>query len=421
MPNPVIFLPGYYGSKLQHVRSGTEIWLNGKSLVNANNTLSALRLDPNDPNALVPTGVLDEIAILPPFIDPDAYKGVLRFLRTNIKAETLAFHYDWRKSLDSEADRLHGQVQRLVGTSPGQKVSFVAHSLGGLVARAYFARYGIDRVDWFITLGSPHRGMLKTFRALTEGIRVMGFFGPAGIREASRTFPSAYELLPQDPATGMVNLDPFLNNAWADSEMLPHLQRAASTIATLLPLQVPEKSCFIYGTDLETLTSARVGTSNVTFDPDQRDGDQTVPRVSAMGQGLVSSGAIARFPVPFGVHSNLPDDEVVRQRIISPRLLEQSLPDPLLIARYQEGTVARPRSQNLLRVEVLDNLGQAIPGVHVNLRVPGVPIRPLAVDAHGGHRLQVTMSGPGSVSVHRIEAHVPGRSEPLRESITLHT
>ena len=42
----------------------------------------------------------------------------------------------------------------------GQKISILAHSMGGLVARSAIEQYGIDgRVDKLITLGTPHNGI----------------------------------------------------------------------------------------------------------------------------------------------------------------------------------------------------------------------------------------------------------------------
>ena len=41
-----------------------------------------------------------------------------------------------------------------------QKIVLVAHSMGGLVCRAYVARYGDRYVDKLITIGCPHHGTI---------------------------------------------------------------------------------------------------------------------------------------------------------------------------------------------------------------------------------------------------------------------
>ena len=42
------------------------------------------------------------------------------------------------------------------------QLTLVAHSMGGLICRAYLRRYGGDKVNQLITMGSPHQG---TFHA----------------------------------------------------------------------------------------------------------------------------------------------------------------------------------------------------------------------------------------------------------------
>jgi hypothetical protein len=101
MPNPVVVIPGYYGSKLADAVSRRLIWLDGNGLFNPDNTLEALRLDVGNPHRVIPVGILNEVAILPPFVDPDVYRGLSRFLRDNLNRQNVfEFFYDWRKSLE---------------------------------------------------------------------------------------------------------------------------------------------------------------------------------------------------------------------------------------------------------------------------------------------------------------------------------
>jgi pimeloyl-ACP methyl ester carboxylesterase len=57
---------------------------------------------------------------------------------------------------------------------------FVAHSMGGLVARAYIAKYRPDRLAGVVMLGTPNNG--SEVADLLSGSRVYrAFYGPAGL------------------------------------------------------------------------------------------------------------------------------------------------------------------------------------------------------------------------------------------------
>jgi pimeloyl-ACP methyl ester carboxylesterase len=159
MANPVVVIPGYYGSKLAEASNKTLVWLNSLGLLNGEITLEALRLDKGDPNRVISIGILDEVMILP-FFAPDVYKSLTRFLRTNLELDVFEFHYDWRKPLESAADRLLDQLFRL-RQAGAQEVDLVTHSLGGLVARAYLQKHGqnpnVPKVKRLVTMGCPHK------------------------------------------------------------------------------------------------------------------------------------------------------------------------------------------------------------------------------------------------------------------------
>ncbi len=67
---------------------------------------------------------------------------------------------------DSRLEILAGQVADLVDRIlvPHQHIDIIGFSMGGMVARYYIQRLGgIDRVQRFITLSSPHRGTLAAY------------------------------------------------------------------------------------------------------------------------------------------------------------------------------------------------------------------------------------------------------------------
>lgn len=61
-------------------------------------------------------------------------------------------------SIDGGVERLRTRIEQVCERTGAQRVAILGHSMGGLVARGYLARYGAVRLACLITLGSPHRG-----------------------------------------------------------------------------------------------------------------------------------------------------------------------------------------------------------------------------------------------------------------------
>ena len=83
-----------------------------------------------------------------------------------------------RKALEALAEDIHPAIQRFADGIDGS-VHFVCHSMGGLLARVYIARYRPKRLGRVVMLGTPNSGSeiadrLKNFGAYRA------FFGPAG-------------------------------------------------------------------------------------------------------------------------------------------------------------------------------------------------------------------------------------------------
>ncbi|GAF83938.1 unnamed protein product, partial [marine sediment metagenome] len=49
------------------------------------------------------------------------------------------------------------------------KINLVGHSMGGLVSRAYANRYGDEKIEKVVTVGSPHKGVLESYYAWEGG------------------------------------------------------------------------------------------------------------------------------------------------------------------------------------------------------------------------------------------------------------
>jgi pimeloyl-ACP methyl ester carboxylesterase len=83
-----------------------------------------------------------------------------------------------RKALEGLAEDIHPSIQRFAEGVDGT-VHFVCHSMGGLLARVYIARYRPERLGRVVMLGTPNNGSeiadrLRHFRPYRA------FFGPAG-------------------------------------------------------------------------------------------------------------------------------------------------------------------------------------------------------------------------------------------------
>jgi len=110
---------------------------------------------------------------IPPFVN--VYDSLIKSIENNgyVKGEDLfVFAYDWRKPLDSLADDFKNYLVSL-GIPEDEKVALVGHSMGGLVAKAYLNKYGDEKIEKLITLGSPHRGVTEAY-SLWEGATVWG-------------------------------------------------------------------------------------------------------------------------------------------------------------------------------------------------------------------------------------------------------
>lgn len=197
VPEPVVLLPGVMGSDLSSVRGITSlIWVN--PLVFVKGTGRYLALDDEGQNDRCP-----EVSITPIGLSKMVY---LRMeLALNRAAELFEFPYDWRRPVVYNADRLHESIERW-GEATGRKVSIVAHSMGGLVSRAYMARHpkaAEKRVRQLIMLGTPNYGATNAVSTLFGGNdlidKVDGLNASNQMKPLVRGLPGLYDLLPAPP------------------------------------------------------------------------------------------------------------------------------------------------------------------------------------------------------------------------------
>jgi pimeloyl-ACP methyl ester carboxylesterase len=234
----ILFLPGIAGSRLYEVSEN--VWERCASDVgdsyfkrwfpetDCDNT--KLEMDPSgiSYHDLVTKDVADEVAI--PGVGLNIYKTFLGELGQwkndeHIIADYSAVPYDWRLSLDDllikgkkNADGyidysaypdagkepyIMSELMRLASSSRTHKVTIVAHSNGGLVAKELMRRLQSEgkenMVDKIILVAVPEVGTPDAVATLLHGSKM----GPLGIvsdtaqtREVSKNMPSAYNLLP---------------------------------------------------------------------------------------------------------------------------------------------------------------------------------------------------------------------------------
>ncbi|MHC2461524.1 esterase/lipase family protein [Bradyrhizobium embrapense] len=108
---------------------------------------------------------------------------------------TLNLDYDSRrKGLEALAEDIHPSLDHFAQSCDGS-VHFVCHSMGGLLARVYLARYRPTRLGRVVMLGTPNGGSEIADR-LKHLAAYRAFFGPAGQQLVTRRDAATSALLP---------------------------------------------------------------------------------------------------------------------------------------------------------------------------------------------------------------------------------
>jgi hypothetical protein len=220
------------------------------------------------------------------------------------------FHdYDWRLSI---AELGRALAARLAGAG---RVAIVAHSMGGLVARAALAHPGTAQVERLILLGTPNLGSCAAVQALRGTYAVVRKVARLAAQptaealatEVFGTFPSLYDLLPTGKWSGRADL---LDAAvWPRSGPQPRAELLAAARATQ-SLLAPADARFasIAGTGEETVTAVAPRRADFVYTL-TRHGDGTVPAASAALPGAACF--FARV-----AHSDLTRDPVVAAAVV---------------------------------------------------------------------------------------------------------
>lgn len=73
-------------------------------------------------------------------------------------------------SIELFADQAAGKIDAILAATGARKVIVVAHSMGGLVMRAYLRRFGGSKIARLVTIATPHEGSVHAWIAFGQSI-----------------------------------------------------------------------------------------------------------------------------------------------------------------------------------------------------------------------------------------------------------
>ncbi|MGW4207410.1 esterase/lipase family protein [Lentzea sp. NPDC004789] len=386
----VVVVPGILGSTLAD--AGGMVWeVSGRAALRAvltlGRSLQRLRLpagigDEHPGDGVEAVALMADLHVIPGIWTPlKGYDRVTKRLNslgyTVEKGNLLLFAYDWRLSNRYNGALLARRVdEALDRLGPDAKVSFVCHSMGGLVARWCIEQCGTaERTDKLITMGTPFRGAASALEQLVNGVRKG--LGPltADLTEFARSLPSLHQLLPEyaciESPQGLVK---------TTETTLPELDTKmvadAMAFHGALTDSFADRTYAILGGKQPTATTARITDGKVTcyrtYEGQELYGDATVPMVGAARKGLaLSSNTLHRVVEQ---HTSLQDNSAVLDMVeafltsttIVPRNVTATepqvvVPDLVLADEDLEVTVElKDTTPRALKVAVLDENGRQV-------------------------------------------------------------
>jgi hypothetical protein len=210
----LVFVPAYEGSKLYDpdlAKKGEDppcVW-GGLDAIRTADLYLALRMpNPLLAGPMVSAGPID---VYGRFVDgmTDDH-DVAGFHPYTPGADFFTFSYDWRQDIATVTAPLLGEAldkyakihEAKTGVPAGDtKFVFVAHSMGGLVARTFLSEnpQQVDRIAAMYLVGTPNLGSVKAIMTLVVG--------PGGLKENAVSFPaSLLNLLPNSVDVNLTKL-----------------------------------------------------------------------------------------------------------------------------------------------------------------------------------------------------------------------
>ncbi len=334
----VLILPGIMGSTLGKPGLLNLLWINPLAIALGRLTELAL----NGRSAAV------------------SVKGVvlLAYLKLKLRLKIAGFDadffpYDWRGSLEDAGKALADAI----GNDPAAEVRLVAHSMGGLVARAALAAAG-KKVSQLVMLGTPNYGSFapaQVIRGTYDVVQKVALVDQAHdaaelCERVFNTFPGIYEMLPAPEKFSGVDL--YDASAWPRSGPAPRANLLAGVKKVVDALAPADPRFFlIAGVNQETVVGLHLDGGEFSYDVSP-DGDGTVPLAFARLAGIPEAQT---YYVEEG-HGSLPNNGRVESATI----------DLLVSGRTVALPTVRPPSQRAARTvseSELRQMARRAPGV----------------------------------------------------------
>lgn len=254
---PVLYvLPGIMGSHLQD--GGDRIWLNYLRM--ATGGLRRLRIDAP---AITASG-----------INASAYQDFVQYFGST--HYVIPHAYDWRKSIFEAAERLNKEVKQSLKQT-GKTISFMVHSMGGLVLRALAVKYTetwneLNKRSGFrvLMLGTPNIGSFDIPRVLLGIGKNINLVAMLDITQSKKAllrqfvrYPGLLNLLPAFGDTDFTSSDSWSRIIAADGH--GYTAPAAKDLSSYAEMLAPEFRDFkwepgtvVYVAGKDDLTAARM-------------------------------------------------------------------------------------------------------------------------------------------------------------------
>jgi pimeloyl-ACP methyl ester carboxylesterase len=200
-------------------------------------------------------------------------------LRLRIAGFDATFHpFDWRLGLDT----LGEQLADVIASDPASQVSIVAHSMGGLVARAALRRV-TTKVKQLIMLGTPNYGSFAPVQVLRATYDVVLKVAALDLHHTAEeltstvfnSFPGLYQMLPAPEKFGTIDL--YDQTSWPAHGPRPDPALLAGVKPVISRLAPADSRFFlIAGVNQDTVTGVQKTGGDFTYEV-SADGDGTVP------------------------------------------------------------------------------------------------------------------------------------------------
>lgn len=362
----VVVVPGIMGSALY--RGGEALWDTtlggiGNALKTLGESIRSLALPDGIGDNPADDGVhaarlLRDVHVIPGLWTPiRGYNRLVERLArigfSEAKGNLLELPYDWRTSVrcivDVEGPKIEAALAAWRAKDPANadaRIVFIAHSMGGLVARRYATTH--PDVGKIITIATPHRGSVKALQVLTQGVGPRWGWLQDVILPLVTSLPSLHQLLPAYPC---VDTDGKYQNfgdlkgqtvhgldttmAAAGIEFLDELAAAEAADPRLTELLHS-----LIGWRQDTPASLKLSGGKPVFQTSYGgltlSGDGTVPHAGAVPKGMrLDSPVVHGFP---DHHGNLQENSDLLNELV--RILTEA---PPIVLRGDE----TPASLNL--------------------------------------------------------------------------